>query len=121
MDRLSGKVIGEHGGLWHFTIGQNVRVNGMKHKMFVVQKNLERNEILVVPGRSVITFPALYISKLFNSNHESLFTRTINVCDFNWIWANTLPEGIDTPDGAGVRLSVMHRYRMQPVECSVRR
>uniref|UniRef100_A0A8H8CMH4 tRNA-5-taurinomethyluridine 2-sulfurtransferase n=1 Tax=Psilocybe cubensis TaxID=181762 RepID=A0A8H8CMH4_PSICU len=103
VDRLNGKVIGEHGGLWHFTIGQNVRVSGMPQKMFVVQKDIEKNEILVVPG----------------STHESLFTRTINVCDFDWIWTDTIPEGIDSSDG--VRLSVMHRYRMQPVECSVRR
>ncbi|PPQ88868.1 hypothetical protein CVT25_009062 [Psilocybe cyanescens] len=105
VDRISGKVIGEHGGLWNFTIGQNVRVSGLPQKMFVAEKDPETNEILVVSG----------------SAHTSLFTRTIYVCDFNWIWADTLPEGIDSPDGVGVRLMVMHRYRMQPVECSVRR
>jgi tRNA U34 2-thiouridine synthase MnmA/TrmU len=51
IDKLTGKRIGEHSGLWNFTIGQNARISGMPEKLFVVSKDLEHNTIYVVPGR----------------------------------------------------------------------
>ena len=51
IDKLTGKKIGEHSGLWNFTIGQNARISGMPEKLFVVSKDLDNNIIYVVPGR----------------------------------------------------------------------
>jgi tRNA-specific 2-thiouridylase len=51
IDKLTGKRIGEHSGLWNFTIGQNARISGMPQKLFVVSKDVENNIIHVVPGR----------------------------------------------------------------------
>ncbi|KAF9555224.1 5-methylaminomethyl-2-thiouridylate-methyltransferase [Agrocybe pediades] len=102
VNKLTGEVIGEHEGLWNFTIGQNARVAGMKEKMFVVKKDAEKNAILVVPG----------------SKHESLFSTVLNVPEFTWIWKDSPPHGIDSPEGATLELA--HRYRMSPVKCVVR-
>ncbi|KAF8958009.1 tRNA-specific 2-thiouridylase [Flammula alnicola] len=103
VNKLTGKVVGEHSGLWNFTIGQNARVPGMPEKMFVAAKDIESNTIYLVPG----------------STHESLFSRVLHVKDFTWIWRDASPAGIDLPEGC--RLYLMHRYRMDPVPCTVRR
>ena len=47
--KLSGKVVGEHNGLWQFTIGQNVRLPGLPRKLYVSTKDIEANTIYVVP------------------------------------------------------------------------
>jgi tRNA U34 2-thiouridine synthase MnmA/TrmU len=46
----SGRTIGTHQGLWSYTIGQGARISGMREKMFVASKDLETNQIMVVPG-----------------------------------------------------------------------
>lgn len=46
----TGRTLGTHDGLWTFTIGQNARIPGCSRKMFVSKKNVEKNEIYVVPG-----------------------------------------------------------------------
>jgi len=48
---MTGRTVGEHSGLWNFTIGQNARVPGMPEKLFVFSKDVESNAIYVVPGR----------------------------------------------------------------------
>lgn len=103
INKLTGKEIGEHSGLWNFTIGQNARIPGMPEKLFVVSKNIENNTIYVVPG----------------SAHESLFTQIIQVPEFTWIWKDSPPPAIDLIDGA--RLYLLHRYRTTPAPCTVRR
>lgn len=50
IDLLTGKTLGTHRGLWSYTIGQGARVKGMPQKMFVVKKDVQKNEIYVVPG-----------------------------------------------------------------------
>jgi tRNA-specific 2-thiouridylase len=49
--------VGEHAGLWNFTIGQGAKVNGLKEKTFVAKKDIPRNIIYVVPGTSVTSYP----------------------------------------------------------------
>lgn len=51
INKLTGKKIAEHSGLWNFTIGQNARIPGMPEKLFVMSKDVENNTIYVVPGR----------------------------------------------------------------------
>lgn len=49
----SGEVVGEHRGLWNYTIGQGAKISGSKQRLFVSGKNQEKNQVVVVPGRSV--------------------------------------------------------------------
>ena len=49
--KLTGKVVGEHTGLWQFTIGQNLRWPGLPERLFVSSKDIESNTIYVVPGK----------------------------------------------------------------------
>lgn len=51
INKLTGEKIGEHSGLWNFTIGQNARISGMPEKLFVMSKDVKNNTIYVVPGR----------------------------------------------------------------------
>jgi len=48
---VTGEVLGEHAGLWSFTIGQNARTPGLPEKMFVASKDVKTNTIYLVPGR----------------------------------------------------------------------
>jgi len=51
--------------------------------------------------------------------HETLYTDTIHVPEFTWIWKDSPPPSLDSPEG--FRGQVMHRYRMKAVPCTVRR
>jgi hypothetical protein len=59
VDLTTGRTIGQHTGLWNFTIGENARVPGMPQRMFVARNDVERNEVLVVPGTCVFTVSLL--------------------------------------------------------------
>ena len=52
---LAGERLGEHKGLWHYTVGQGARLGGMLEPFFVAQKGVGESgqDILVVPGSSV--------------------------------------------------------------------
>jgi tRNA U34 2-thiouridine synthase MnmA/TrmU len=52
----TGKKIGDHSGLWAYTIGQKARIPGMLQKMFVARKDSVVNALYVVPGKSVSSF-----------------------------------------------------------------
>ena len=47
-----GKRLGEHQGLWYYTIGQGARLGGMSDPWFVARKGVGETgqDILVVPG-----------------------------------------------------------------------
>ncbi|MFH1193403.1 MAG: tRNA 2-thiouridine(34) synthase MnmA [bacterium] len=49
----SGKVLGEHDGLYYYTIGQRhgIGVSGGSERYFVVEKNIKKNELVVAPER----------------------------------------------------------------------
>lgn len=48
-DLATGQTVGQHQGLWNFTIGENARIGGMPEKMFVAKKDAATNAIYVVP------------------------------------------------------------------------
>jgi tRNA U34 2-thiouridine synthase MnmA/TrmU len=96
-------MIGEHSGLWNFTIGENARIPGMATKMFVSRKDTISNTIFVVPG----------------TDNSMLYCNAITIPEFSWIWKDSSPPEIDTEEG--FRAQVMHRYRMASVPCSVHR
>lgn len=50
MDLSTGEILGEHQGLWTYTIGQGAKLAGMSKKTFVCRKDKERNAIYVVQG-----------------------------------------------------------------------
>lgn len=51
INKLTGKIVAEHTGLWNFTVGQNARVQSLPEKMFVAEKDIKNNTIYLVPGR----------------------------------------------------------------------
>lgn len=51
IDSVTGHTIGEHQGLWTYTIGQGAKIRGMQEKLFVARKDKEQNAIFVVPSR----------------------------------------------------------------------
>lgn len=44
------KMVGQHSGLWTYTIGEKARIGGMAEKMFVAKKDTSSNIIYIVPG-----------------------------------------------------------------------
>ncbi|KAF8350357.1 tRNA-specific 2-thiouridylase [Amanita rubescens] len=97
----TNKVIGNHLGLWNYTIGENVRIKGMPARMFVAKKDISNNAIYVVPG----------------TNNSALYFTAMRITGYRWIWADMPPRDISTP--LGLRAHVRHRYRMEEVPCTV--
>ncbi|KAF7336791.1 tRNA-specific 2-thiouridylase MnmA [Mycena venus] len=95
----TGKTLTEHNGLWSFTIGEKIRLRGMREKMYVAQKDIPTNTIFVAPGRD-----------------PSLFCNSVRVNDFSWIWPDAPPAGLHE----GIQLSAQIRHRMRPVLCTVK-
>ncbi|KAG2067501.1 5-methylaminomethyl-2-thiouridylate-methyltransferase [Suillus decipiens] len=57
IDLETGLQVGEHAGLWNFTIGQGAKVKGLKERTFVVRKDIPKNIIYVVPGTGYMHNP----------------------------------------------------------------
>ncbi|ETW86243.1 hypothetical protein HETIRDRAFT_311357 [Heterobasidion irregulare TC 32-1] len=104
IDSVTGHTIGEHQGLWTYTIGQGAKIRGMQEKLFVAHKDKEQNTIFVVPSRC---------------SHEDLLVSNMRAKDWSWIWADEPPSAIDTPEGFHARMQF--RHRMIDVPCVVRR
>lgn len=51
VEKLTGKILGQHKGLWAYTVGENIKWPGQPEKLFVSNKDIEKNTIYVVPGR----------------------------------------------------------------------
>jgi len=91
----SGNVLGQHDGLAYYTIGQrNLGINSKDNKpLFVVDKNFQKNELVV--------------------GHESsslLFKKEILVGEMNWIAA-----GVKLPFKCKARL----RHRQELQDCTI--
>ncbi|KAH8106930.1 5-methylaminomethyl-2-thiouridylate-methyltransferase [Cristinia sonorae] len=99
----TGEVVGDHDGLWRFTIGQGARLRGHAQKLFVSAKDFDHNVIYVVPG----------------SDHPDLYKKQITVRDWQWIWADSPPPSINESHGFQCRMQYAHR--MMDVPCTVRR
>ncbi|KAF8651508.1 hypothetical protein AX16_004720 [Volvariella volvacea WC 439] len=97
----TGQTVGQHNGLWEFTIGENARIGGMPERMFVAKKDIKTNTIWVVPGTDN---PALYCNEL-------------HLAHFSWIWADNPPADIDRPEG--FKAQVKFRHRMSPIGCTI--
>ncbi|KIJ26430.1 hypothetical protein M422DRAFT_61240 [Sphaerobolus stellatus SS14] len=92
----SGKILSTHDGLWRYTIGQGAKIPGQSERMFVVSKNSTKNQIVVAPG----------------TNHPLLFSKSILVRDWRWIWPD-----FSIPSGFPARVKI--RHHMSDVPCIV--
>lgn len=90
IDLDSGKTIGQHDGLYGYTIGQASRICHGSDKWFVVNKLLNENKLVCVAG----------------SNHPALFSDTLVAKHWTWIHHQipTLPLQVDA----------QVRYRQSP-------
>jgi len=79
-----GRILGSHGGVLHFTVGQRkgLGLGGMEEPLYVVRLDPERREVVVGP-------------------RSALRTRTITVSGINWLGDAPLSE--DLPILARVR------------------
>ncbi|MDQ7008910.1 MAG: tRNA 2-thiouridine(34) synthase MnmA [Candidatus Gracilibacteria bacterium] len=64
----SGKILGEHKGVFYYTIGQRkgLDIGGQKEPIFVVKKDLEKNEIIVGTENNVELYSDILIMKNIN-------------------------------------------------------
>lgn len=97
----TGFQVGEHTGLWNFTIGQGAKVNGLKEKTFVAKKDIPKNIIYVVPG----------------TDHSALYAQSLIIHDWAWIWADSPPIELMHPGGLKARMKF--RHVMSDIGCSV--
>jgi len=91
VDLSTGKVMGRHDGLMYYTLGQRqglgIGGTGTGEPWFVADKDLDRNELLVVQG----------------DRHPALYSMGLTASGVNWI-----PE--NRPDGP-LRCTAKFRYR----------
>jgi tRNA-uridine 2-sulfurtransferase len=68
-----GVVIGEHNGVWYYTVGQRVSIGGVKgyngEPWFIAEKNVETNNLIVVQGHE----------------HPLLFKNCFDMNEMSWI------------------------------------
>ncbi|KAL1915197.1 uncharacterized protein VTP21DRAFT_7473 [Calcarisporiella thermophila] len=87
-----GLLIGEHKGLFHYTIGQASRFCHGSSKWVVWRKDMSTNTLVVVPG----------------TNHPLLFSKALVAGDWNWI--GSPPSELDR-DGDEMIVEAQVRYR----------
>jgi tRNA-specific 2-thiouridylase len=99
IETLDGERIGEHGGLMYYTLGQRqgLGIGGLKQAgeapWFVVDKDLERNVLIVAQGH----------------DHPALFRRICRIGQLHWI----NPLEVDLPMSLGAKI----RYRQADQPC----
>ncbi|KAM0753834.1 5-methylaminomethyl-2-thiouridylate-methyltransferase [Meredithblackwellia eburnea MCA 4105] len=54
IENEQGDVVGEHAGLWNYTIGEGARVSGQRQKMFIGRKDIARNALIIVGADSPV-------------------------------------------------------------------
>jgi len=94
--------MGQHTGLWTYTIGQGAKLPGLTKRLFVVAKDHKKN--------------AIYVAL---PDHPALRTSSITSYDFSWIWSDEPPSAAFSREG--FRASVQVRHRMSPVPVTVRK
>ncbi len=94
---LDGKVVGEHQGSAYYTLGQRkgLALGGEGEPWFVIAKNTEKNELVVVRGEE---HPAMYAHELWAD-------------EINWI--------AGSPPAETFNCTAKSRYRQNDQSCSV--
>ena len=94
-----GKILGNHVGLMHYTIGQRKGIgigntkDGSGEPWFVADKDLEKNELMVVQG----------------GDHERLYSKALIADNFNFINKREFP----------LKCTAKFRYRQKDVGVTV--
>ncbi|XP_057318245.1 mitochondrial tRNA-specific 2-thiouridylase 1 isoform X1 [Microplitis mediator] len=89
VDCETGKVVGKHRGIHHWTIGQRCRISGLSKAYFVYRKDVNSNTIYVASGHD---HPALYTQTVITSKPhwiceeppELLNSNGVLHCDFKF-------------------------------------
>lgn len=82
-----GRVLGEHKGIIHYTVGQRKGLGlSLPEPMYVCRKNVAENEVVL-------------------GKNEDLFSREFDVSDVNWI--------VPIPESAPIRAKVKVRYKQK--------
>ncbi|KAH8553392.1 tRNA methyl transferase [Umbelopsis sp. PMI_123] len=97
---LDGNSIGEHRGLFGYTIGQGAHIHYGTDRWFVAGKDINENKLICVPG----------------TDHPSLFANRLTARD--WIWINGEPPELGQLNGS-IELDGQVRYRQSPLKCTV--
>lgn len=88
---LEGNVKGTHQGLMYYTLGQRrglgIGGQGTGEPWFVVHKDLEKNELIVVQGET----------------HKALYSKSLEATDMNWVSGSSL--------GKEFKCTAKFRYR----------
>lgn len=92
--------IGDHEGMWSFTLGQSLRHGGMRQKYYIVAKDVPRNEGLAAPGR----------------DHPAGLSVGLICGPASWI-AGSMPYAIRS--NRKMRLTVRTRHMRKEVPCYV--
>ncbi|TFK46652.1 5-methylaminomethyl-2-thiouridylate-methyltransferase [Heliocybe sulcata] len=102
IDFDTDQVLGQHQGLWNYTIGQRTKIGGLPNKTFVADKDVAKNIVYVVQG----------------GDHPALYRNRMNVRDFEWIWPDSPPLAVfDHINGFKTRLK--HRHMMETVPATM--
>lgn len=98
---VDGDIIGEHQGLMYHTLGQRkgLGIGGLKNAdetpWYVVDKNIEKNELIVAQGHE----------------HPALFSGGLIASQLHWVNRKPLTQTI--------KCSVKTRYRQHDIPCTV--
>ncbi|GAA6052747.1 hypothetical protein JCM3770_003533 [Rhodotorula araucariae] len=82
IETADGRVVGQHNGLWRYTVGEGARLSGFPEKLFVGRKDAARNAVVVVPKSSPL-----------------LRCTALTTHDFRWVSARHPPADVDTAGG----------------------
>ncbi|KAF0432832.1 5-methylaminomethyl-2-thiouridylate methyltransferase tRNA [Gigaspora margarita] len=93
---IDGRIIGQHCGLFAYTIGQCAHINYGTNRWFVLKRNTKDNTLIVVP----------------ESNNPLLFSRSLVAKNWTWYFP---PEKIKND----IKLLAQIRYHQSPVSCTV--
>ncbi len=102
IETLEGEVVGQHDGLMYYTMGQRqgLGIGGQREKSgapwYVVDKNLDRNSLIVVQGKE----------------HSALFASALICTSLHWINESPLTEPLNC--------AAKIRYRQLETPCLIK-
>ncbi|GAA5859233.1 hypothetical protein JCM1840_003811 [Sporobolomyces johnsonii] len=104
IEDANGKVVGQHRGLWRYTVGEGARLSGFPEKQFVGRKDAKRNVVVVVP-----------------KSHPILRCVAISTTDFTWTSPLHPPPELDTPSGFAAEAQTRSLPGGALSDCTVKR
>lgn len=95
-ETLDGKVVGQHVGVAYYTIGQRkgLGIGGAGEAWFVVDKNVERNAVILAQG----------------SDHPALYRQGLIANDASWV---------GSPPELPLKCTAKVRYRQPDIPCTI--